>query len=297
MGEPAIMLPTVREAIASMEAVIAGSVATVSAEDTGLFGPESVSWRICREPAYAVSAIAGLLMAALHPVAMAAIDQHSDFRRDAWRRAHRTTHYVFTITYGATATALAAADRVRSIHGRLAGTDPVTGRAYRADDPDLLLWVHCVNTEMALAGQQAFGRPLTPDEQDNYVAEQVRAASLVGLSGPRVPATRAELRDRLAEDWPLRLSPPAAAFAEMLLKARMPWTMRPFWALHVAGALMILPPHLAALYRFPRWVPKGPLVRLAVRSILRAMDAAYLALPAIRGARRQLRLVRAAARA
>jgi uncharacterized protein (DUF2236 family) len=141
-----------------MEAVIAGSVASVSAEDTGLFGPESMSWRICREPAYAISAIAGLLMGAIHPVAMAAIDQHSDYRRDAWRRAHRTTQYVFTITFGSTAVALRAAERVRLIHERVLGTDPVTGLRYRADDPELLLWIHCVNTEMALAGQQAFGR-------------------------------------------------------------------------------------------------------------------------------------------
>lgn len=296
MGEQAIMLPTIREAIASMEAVIAGSIASATVEDPGLFGPHSVSWRICREPAYAISAIAGLLMGALHPVAMAAIDQHSDYRRDAWRRAHRTTGYVFTITFGGTEAALRAAERVRSIHSRLSGTDPLTGRSYRADDPDLLLWIHCVNTEMALAGQQAFGRRLTAAEEDRYVGEQIRAARLVGIEEQRVPAGRAELRAFLAADHGLSLSAPARDFARMLLGARMPWTMRPFWALHVAGALMILPPRASAIYGFPRWLPKGRAARAAVRTMLKAMDACYALLPPIRRARRHLRLIQSAAR-
>lgn len=289
------MLPTIREAIASMEAVIAGSVETVSAEDTGLFGPGSVSWRICREPAYAISAIAGLLMGAIHPVAMAAIDQHSDYRLDAWRRAHRTTQYVFTITFGSSAAAVAAAERVRLIHERLGGVDPVTGRTYRADDPDLLLWIHCVNTRMALAGQQAFGRPLTHEDQDRYVAEQVKAAALVDLAEALVPASVAQLDLCLAEDRPLTLSPAARLFADLLLRAQMPWTMRPFWALHVAGALMILPPDVRALYGFPGWLPRGRLARHAIRAVLRTMDLAYAAFPPIRRARRHLRLVQAAA--
>ncbi|HEX8062571.1 MAG TPA: oxygenase MpaB family protein [Allosphingosinicella sp.] len=296
MGGPAIMLPTLREAIASMEAVIAGSVGSVSVEDTGLFGPGSVSWRICREPAYAVSAIAGLLMGALHPVAMAAIDQHSDYRRDAWRRAHRTTQYVFTITFGSTPVALSAAERVRRIHDRVAGTDPVTARSYRAGDADLLLWIHCVNTEMALTGQQAFGRPLTSAEQDRYVAEQVKAAALAGLEPARVPASRAELERCLAQDRPLKLTPAAGEFARLLLEAEMPWTMRPFWALHVAGALMILPERVRELYGFSSRLPKGRLARWAVRAVLRTMDVAYAAFPPIRRARRHLRRVGAPAR-
>lgn len=295
MDGAAITLPTIRDAIASMEAVISGCVSSVSVEDPGLFGPTSVSWRICREPAYAISAIAGLLMGALHPVAMAAIDQHSDYRRDAWRRAHRTTQYVFTITFSGTAAALKAAERVRQVHESVRGVDPVTGRSYRADDPDLLLWIHCANTAMALAGQQAFGRPLSPAQQDRYVAEQVRAATLMGLRDAEVPADRANLRRYLSEPRPLRLTAPAREFADLLLGASMPWTMRPFWALHVAGALMILPGDVGRLYGFPAWLPKGRLAQGTIRTVLRAMDAAYVFLPPIRRARRHLGRIQASA--
>jgi hypothetical protein len=105
------------------------------------------------------------------------------------------------------------------------------------------------------------------------------------------------LHDCLAEDRGLRLSPPAEAFADLLLGARMPWTMRPFWAVHVAGALMILPPAVRELYDFPRWLPNGRPAQAAVRAVLKAMDVAYAALPAIRRARRHLREVKAAVRA
>jgi uncharacterized protein (DUF2236 family) len=180
------------------------------------------------------------------------------------------------------------------VHRQISGTDPLTGRLYRADDEDLLLWVHSVNTEMALAGHEAFAGKLSAADGDRYVAEQVRAAKLVGLPEERVPANRAQLAAQLAL-VELRLSPPAREFADLLLKARMPWTMRGFWALHVLGALMILPPHVRALYGFPTWLPNGRAARAAVGLVLRLMDASYVIFPPIRRARRHLAEVRRSA--
>lgn len=105
VDEPRIVLPGIREAIRSVNALV-GCVHSLSPADQGLFGPRSVSWIVFREPGYGISALAGLLLQALHPVAMAAIDQHSDYRRDAWRRGHRTADYIFTITFSARDAAL-----------------------------------------------------------------------------------------------------------------------------------------------------------------------------------------------
>ena len=74
----------------------------------------------------------------------------------------------------------------------------------------------------------------------------------------------------------------------------MPWTMRGFWALHVAGALMILPAEVRSLYGFPSRLPRGPLASAAVRLVLRLMDASYAVFPPIRRARRHLAAVRRA---
>lgn len=290
---PSIILPGLREAKASVEQLIGGCVATVSAEDPGLFGPASISWAVFRQPAYGVSALAALLMQALHPVAMAAIDQHSDYRLDAWRRAHRTSDYVFTITFSGTEAALRAAERVRRIHRAISGTDPATGRGYRADDPDLLLWIHAVGTEFALLGHERLGPGLSARDADRFVAEQVRAAALVGLAERDVPSDRAGLRALIA-GFELRLSPPAAEFARLLLSARMPATMRPFWAMHVAGAVALLPDEARKLYCFPRWLPRGRAARTAIRLALRMMDLGYGLFGPVRRARAHLARVAAA---
>ncbi len=283
-----LLLPGPREALADMERLIASCVSSVSAEDPGLFGPASVTWRILRHPAYGISALAGLLHEALHPVAMAAIDQHSDYRLDAWRRAHRTTDYIFTISFSGASIARAAGERVRQIHRRVGGVDPVTGRSYRADDPDLLLWIHCVNTEMALRGQEMFGGGLSAADADRFVREQVEAALLVGLEEADVPDTRGELRAAIAAAVDPVLSPPAAEFARLLLTARMPPAMRPFWAMHVAGAIALLPPEARRLYDFPKWIPTGAGARLAIRTMLRTMRFGYSFVPTVREANRRL---------
>ncbi len=65
---------------------------------------------------------------------MAAVDQHSKFREDPWGRLERTTNFVLATTYGDTAAAEAAAARVRKVHERIHGIDPVdrAGRTRRA---------------------------------------------------------------------------------------------------------------------------------------------------------------------
>ncbi len=52
------------------------------AADDGFFGPASVTWRVSADLASPVAGLRSLLMQALHPLAMAGVDQHSGWRRD-----------------------------------------------------------------------------------------------------------------------------------------------------------------------------------------------------------------------
>jgi len=110
------------------------------AADDGLFGPASLTWRVSADLASPVAALRSLLMQALHPLAMAGVDQHSGWRRDPVGRLAATSAYLATVTFGERAAAVQAAARVRRIHDHVRGTDPVTGRPYAAGDPALLLW-------------------------------------------------------------------------------------------------------------------------------------------------------------
>src|SRR4029079_6066836 len=100
--------------------------------DSGVFGPDSVAWRLHADPVMLVGGLRALLVQALEPRAMAAVDQHSLFREDPWGRLARTTSFVMNTTYGDTAAAEAAAATVRAVHTHIHGIDPVTGEAYSA---------------------------------------------------------------------------------------------------------------------------------------------------------------------
>ena len=121
------------------------------AADDGFFGPASVTWRVSADLASPVAGLRSLLMQALHPLAMAGVDQHSGWRRDPVGRLAATSAYLATVTFGERAVAVQAAARVRRIHDHVRGTDAVTGRPYAAGDPALLLWVHAALVQSSLA--------------------------------------------------------------------------------------------------------------------------------------------------
>src|SRR4051794_41750528 len=95
--------------------------------DPGLFGPDSVTWRVHAAPSMLVGGLRALLVQALQPLAMAGVDQHSDYHDDPWGRLRRTTEYVLTTTYGDTATAEHAGAVVRAVHRHVRGVDVFTG--------------------------------------------------------------------------------------------------------------------------------------------------------------------------
>jgi len=70
------------------------------AGDDGFFGPASVTWRMSADLASPVAGLRSLLMQALHPLAMAGVDQHSGWRRDPVGRLAATTAYLTTVTFG-----------------------------------------------------------------------------------------------------------------------------------------------------------------------------------------------------
>lgn len=131
--------------------------------DPGLFGiaPGDPVWRVHgHATGMLTGGFAALMLQSLHPLAMAGVDQHSDFRADPVGRLNGTVRFITTTTFGSSDAAREVVDLVRRIHTRVHGTAP-DGRPYRADDPDLLTWVHTAEVRSFLAGHQAYApRPL-----------------------------------------------------------------------------------------------------------------------------------------
>lgn len=164
--------------------------------DVGLLGPGTVTWQLHADPAMWVAGIASLYLQSLHPRAVAAVVQNSNFQQDPLGRLLRTADFVGTVSYGSTEEVERAAARVRGVHRTLRAKDSA-GRSFRIDDPELLLWVHCVLTVLRRAGYR-----LTDAQVDRYYAEQRRTAALVGLHADEVPGSAAEVADYFAAVLP-----------------------------------------------------------------------------------------------
>jgi uncharacterized protein (DUF2236 family) len=163
--------------------------------DWGYFGPNSISWRVHSNPVLLVGGLRALIIQSLNPLAMAGIDQHSDYLARPLTRLRRTAEYVATVVYCDSPTARRAARMVEQIHSRVRGIDPITDSPYSAADIQTKLWVHCVEVHSFLAAYRAYGARMDDDEQDAYLAEQVSAAELMGLPAELVPSSRAAYRE------------------------------------------------------------------------------------------------------
>jgi uncharacterized protein (DUF2236 family) len=247
-----------------------------------------VAWRLHAHPAALVGGLRALLVQALEPRAMAAVDQHSRFREDPWGRLERTTRFVMDTTYGDTATAEAAAARVRAVHTRVHGIDPVTGRAYRGNDPDLLLWIHAVEVDSFLRAYRTYAGALSRAEGDRYVAEMGRVAEMVELPPSITPRTEADLHDYLRSVRGLQATPAARDGLRVILFPPMHLALRPVWAIPTTAAVAILPGYARRMYRLP-WVPgAGIPVRAGVFALGRALRALRPAPPVVREAQERI---------
>ena len=244
----------------------------------GHFPPGSATRRVIGDPAALVGGISALFLQALHPRAMAGVDQHSSFPADFWPRLERTAGYVTTLAFADTATADRAAARVRAIHRRVRGIDPVTGRRYSADDPDLLRWVHVCEVSSFSAAVRRLGL-IDAAEEDRFLAEQVRAGALLGATD--LPASGAEVDAYFATVRPeLVASPVARRAARRLLVAPIPLRVqlltpaRPVWTFVATVAVGLLPAWAKQLYGLPR-VPGEDLATTAGLATLRTALLAF----------------------
>ncbi|SCL18360.1 oxygenase MpaB family protein [Micromonospora inyonensis] len=261
----------------------------MESDDLGLFGPDSVTWKVHGEPVLLVAGLRALYLQALHPRAMAGVAQNSNYRRDSWGRLLRTATYVATTIYGTTAEAEAAGRRLRRLHARLRAVDPGTGEEFRIDEPDLLRWVHVTEVESFVSTARRAGLSLTDAEVDGYYTEQRRTAALVGLDPETVPGTAAEVDDYYRRIRPeLRMTREAAETALFLTAPPLPGR----FSLPVRLGLTLGPPRWAyfgvagtALGLLPGWAQRLygglglPTTALSAEVGLRALRLALAAVP------------------
>ena len=215
---------------------------------------------------------------------MAAVDQHSNYRTEPWKRLTRTSEFITLTIYGDTAAALGAIKRVKAVHKRVHGVDEYTGESYRADDPELLLWVHAAEVDSFLRAYESFGS-ISRTDADKYVAEMAIVAELLGVPRAMIPMRVRSLRSYL-ENHRLVTTPLTKQALKFVLfpPAQLPDGVLPplpgaklllipgraGWSVLTTAAIATLPASIRRAYRLP-WVPLTPPLKLAVGAMTTAM--------------------------
>ncbi|MRJ99981.1 DUF2236 domain-containing protein [Aeromicrobium sp. S22] len=227
------------------------------------FASDSAIQRVHSDASMFTGGMRALLLQSLHPLAMAAVDQHSGYRGDPWGRLQRTSTFLAETTFGTIEDADRAVAIVRSVHDRITGTAP-DGRPYAASDPHLIRWVHIAEVDSFLRAHDRYGaRPLDAAGRDAYVAETAHVARALGAVD--VPETVAELDELMRAYRPELKGTPAARRAArfILVHPPVPLALRAPYGMLSAAAVAMMP----VWTRLPLRLPYLPIVEAtAVRT-------------------------------
>jgi uncharacterized protein (DUF2236 family) len=248
-------------------------------DDPGLFGPESVTWRLAREPFLLVGGGRALLMQVAHPLVAQGVVDHSDYQHDPFGRLVRTVRWLVAVTFGTTAEARDASTGLRQVHSAVRGTlaapnatpDLPAGTAYSAHDPELSRWVLATIVHSMLATYTAMVQPLHSDEADRFVREWRAVAPLVAVRARDTWPTAQSLHDYV-EHQVRALQPVAASrdAARVVLRPPLPSrALRPATASVAFLTAGLLPPKLRRAYGL-RWTPVEAVAHRAACAGLRA---------------------------
>ncbi len=220
--------PLRRRVAGALRQTVTGSteprpVADLDDDDLGWFGPGSAAWRVHADVgAMMIGGFSSLFLQTLHPGAMAGVDQYSNWREDPVGRLQRTANFIGVTTFGRSTEAEDIVAVVRRIHRGVEGRRH-DGLPYRADDPDLLRWVHVAEVWQFLRAYQRYsGHPLSRPDRDRYLDEVAVVAEALGATD--VPRSVRQVERYLTDVQPELVATEAAlvTVADLLRPVRDP---------------------------------------------------------------------------
>ena len=246
----------------------------------GYFTDESMLRRVNRERVLALAGPRALLMQAAHPLAVAGLLAHSTALDEPYERLAQTAQVLNAIGFGSRDDADRVTARVRAMHRRVRGALPqavgpyAAGTPYRADDPELLLWVLFTLVDSATLVYRRYVRDMSRREEDVLWRDYRVVGRLFGLRDGDMPATLADLdeyrRSMLAGDR-LHVSPWAGERARrIVLEPPLPLVARPLRDTVNFITIGLLPDRIRDQYGF------APVPPPVVRKAIVAAGAAYV---------------------
>ncbi len=262
--------------------------------EEGLFGPDTVTWRVNREAVILAGGGRALLLQVAHPSVAAGVVQHSDYDVDPWGRLYRTLDLTMKITFGDPDGSARAARHLRGKHAHVHGARG-DGAAYDARDPDLLLWVWATLVDSSLLMYTRYVGRLSLAEIERYYDEQTRFAVACGVPEGHWPATYRDFTAYCAATVEDELHPTddSRRIAEAVVAPELPLPARPAVELLNHATIGLLPPVLRERYGYS-WGPHRERLlsasTLAVRRLLPLLPSLLRDLPPARTASRRARM-------
>jgi uncharacterized protein (DUF2236 family) len=267
---------------ADLEAQLAFVQTAAVGGPAGVFGPQSVAWRIDREAAIFLGGGRALLLQLAHPWVAAAIADHSRTFADPIGRFQRTFNITLTMMFGTTDQAIAAARRLHRRHSGISGTLPepvgafAAGSRYWANELSALSWVNATLTETAPLAYELVGPPLSAEDRERYYAETRLFAGLFGVPQEVLPQSWADFRgyvDGMLGSDVIAVSRAARHISdELFAGAGTGWRL-PAW--YRALTTRLLPPRL----RDEFGLPYGPAEEHAADRTIAVLRSVYPLIP------------------
>ena len=239
--------PTAHVSAQDSEAMLERVARLASGLEKGIFGPESLTWRVNREAALFLGAGRAALLQLAHPWVAAALAEHSTVLHRPIARFHNTFRIVFTMVFGSLPQALAAARHLYTLHTRIEGRMPEDvarfrqGSHYEANEVGALSWVFATLVESAMMAHDAVLPPLNSVERERYYAEACTLAGLFGIPHQALPrdwgAFVTYMLEMHASDA-LGVSEGARQMAHSLLDGAGSWIHPPLWYRALTAAWM-----------------------------------------------------------
>ncbi|MEX1141522.1 MAG: oxygenase MpaB family protein [Thermoleophilaceae bacterium] len=239
----------------------------------GYFSDDSMLRIVQRERALALSGPRALLMQAAHPLAVKGLIAHSTAIDEPYDRLARTAETMSTIGFGSREDADAVTAGVRAMHTRVKGRTAErlagypAGTAYRADQPDLLMWVLFTLVDSGTVVYRKYVRSMSSAQEAAYWEDHKVVGELFGLRRADMPDTLADLHDyrrEMLDGDALEVTDWARSKArDIVLDPPVPWVARPLLESVNFVTIALLPDRIRREYRFSS-IPPAPLRKLIV---------------------------------
>lgn len=244
--------------------------------EPALARPDSVSWRIFRNPlALYLGGITAVILELAEPRVRTGVWEHTSFRTDPLRRMRRTGLAAMVTVYAARSVAGKMIAGVGRMHARVRGVTP-DGTPYRADDPELLRWVHATALFGFMEAYHHYVTPLSAQERDRFIAEGMTAAALYGAVG--APDSEAALK-RLFRTMAPKLEHSAILDEFLDIMGRLSLFPPPLRLLNhglIAAAIGLLPEEIRERLGLTDDGPPALPIRELIRAAGRATDRLHL---------------------